>query len=240
MPEVVFKNPITAPQDLLLYMMYPEDAVLGERARVFHALQFRVETTAEGKTVNLTRAEALALIDMPAAGAMDEEVRERTRRAFVAGHLLLSMYVMDRFRLNPSMNKAVWSMQMYAKTVATYADGSRMVTSESAIRDCWRQFSPVAHFWAAVLINEEYAYAPPREALDYEHWPTFLEVAAGIHRFATTFVPPRSRPAVPIVDPKTTWRLPESVRPRTLKSDQFPAKLVQLLKGYKAPQPLSP
>jgi hypothetical protein len=225
--------------DVLFLMMYPDDKDKRNAARAKAKLDAIVQSVPADGQISISVADARSMLVAPDANTLREEQRERAKGGIVAGMVLIGMYVMDRFDLSPSINRAIWALRAYGK-VTTYGDGSKFPTSESKIRECWGRFAPVAHLWGATRMNMEYPFAPERAVFQSAHFQTFLEVAAGIHRFATTFVPPRARPALPIVDPMTAWALPGDIQPRILKSELFPEHLVRLLKGYKAPQPLPP
>jgi hypothetical protein len=241
MPIIRFLSPVSQPIELMLLMMYPEDEVLRCNAFALNQVGFVFDTADddENQLLIVRKGDLRAVLDLPPRVAVREDQKERTRKGLIAGHLLSAIYLMERFRMQPSIGRAIFAVQGWTAT-STYGDGSRMATSESAIREYWRQFAPVAHFWAALAINQAYPFAPDRAAFTPEHLPTLLEVAAGLHDFAVTFVPTRARPPVPIVDPSVAWAPPVGTARRTLGSGRFPTGLREMLEGYKAPTPHLP
>lgn len=154
-----------------------------------------------------------------------------SKRAFIAGDILMTLYLMDRFKLpEPSMNKALFVAMEFAKK-ATYGDGTRLNTSERMVRQCWTEYESVAHLWAAFRINQAYPYTDD-PFID----PKFLEVAVGLYRFGTGFVPARAKKKIPVLDAQKCWALPDNVPASNLKSDRIPDRLLKYLKKYKAPK----
>jgi hypothetical protein len=241
MPTVEFLSEITAPTELLLLMTYPGEEPLRQQLFGQHNVITALEMFPgdDDDDVTLRRRDVIAALDLPSRKDLRKAQADQTRRAMIAGDMLNSIYLMDRFGLNPSINRGVYAMQAYTAT-ASYADGSQMVKSATAIRECWNEFSSVAHFWAAIRINQSYPYTDQQGVFTPKGFPVFLEVAAGLHNFATTFIPPRARPPVPIVDAEKAWACPAGVTPRKLSSTRFPDGLEKLLKGYKAPTPHIP
>lgn len=225
----------------MLYMFYPNDAEARAQSLALSRAQTLVGADGEDDSTMfaVSRGDLRRLIAVPPPDSVRKNRVERTKRAYIAGELLNAVYLMHKFDLQPSIGRAIYALEAWSPT-SGYGDGSKMVTSESAIRECWREFSPVAHFWSAIRINRSYPFAPERLAFTSEHFSTFLAVAAGFHQFATTFIPPRARPAIPIVDPAVAWAPPSDIEPRTLQSDRFPDRLELLLRRYKAPTPHLP
>jgi hypothetical protein len=100
--------------------------------------------------------------------------------------------------------EALHVARSYAET-ATYGDGSKMERSANKMREYWGTFKSVAHFWAALRLNQACPFMARERISDM---PAFLEVAEGVMQFATSFVPKRTRPPVPVVDPACVWASP--------------------------------
>lgn len=143
---------------------------------------------------------------------------------------------MDRFELEePSLNKAIFIAKEYAKK-AKYGDGSKM-PAESKIKDYWKEYMPVAYFWAALEINRVYSFVPDQsDCFSDKGFSQFLQVAAGIYDFGIKFIPKRAKPKKPIIDAEKCWILDRNIEPLHLISDIKPDKLIKKLKKYKAPQ----
>ena len=216
-------------------MAYPDDKQLRDQ---FFAVCMEDVKLREAKTQQIlpVSTETLRLIlEAPGSTEFNRMNREKTKRGVVAGNILASMYLMDKFSITePSMNKAIFVVQKFAAS-ATYGDGSEIAKSERMVREAWSQFHSVAHLWAAVELNKAYQYAQKNEIFSPEYFHDFLGVAASLYEFGISFVPLRAKIKRPILDPNTSWVLPDTVSPQHLKSDRSPIKMEKILKKYRAP-----
>lgn len=226
------------PEDILWVrsvMLFPEDSELRERAfSVEFAREFLADVDRQ-KFQSLNRRTVELLIEAPAYSDLKKIAAERTKKAILAGNLLMAVFLMHRFNEpEPSLNKARFVAKEFAAR-ARYGDGSAIDKSEPSINRAWNDFRSVAHLWAAFEINKAYPFAPKREIFTPNFLPSFLGVAAEILRFGESFIPKRARPHVPIVDAKTAWHLPDSVEPIALANPSRPPILLQkTLKKYRA------
>lgn len=185
----------------------------------------RIET--DVKTLRL-------IIEAPGYADIKCLVAETTKRAIVAGDILAALYIMERYSIpEPSMNKAVFIVQEYARK-ATYGDGSQICRSERMIREAWQEFRSVAHFWAAFRLNKAYPFVPDRKQFSLAHFGTFLGVAAGLYEFGRAFVPFRAKEKTPLLEAQSSWALPDSIVPRQLKSHTRPLLLEKVVRKYRA------
>ncbi len=176
------------------------------------------------------------LIEAPADSAFKTLRTERIKQGIVAGNILGSLYVMDRFGLaEPSMNKAVDYAKKYAGK-AKYGDGSSMEVSEAKIREYWVEFKPVAHLWAAFQLNSVYSFSAESNVFSETDFLTFLQVAAGIYDFGSKFIPKRAKVKKAFLDVEKCWILDSNVDPLHLESEIKPEYLIKFLKKYKAPK----
>lgn len=174
------------------------------------------------------------LLEAPGYTDMTIRAAAAAKRAVIAADILCAIYLMDKFSLpEPSMNKAVAMVRDYARTT-TYGDGSRMDTSITRIRECWQEFKSVAHLWAAARINQVYPYTERQEDLYADSFESYLQVAQSFYHFGVSFIPKRARPIEPILDAKTSWTLPPSIRPKNLHSERQPDRLIKFLESYEA------
>ena len=63
---------------------------------------------------------------------------------------------------------------------------------------------------------------------------TMLAVAANILSFGTSYIPKRTKPAKPVVNPDNAWTIPEHIGSRKLESDRLPDQLMEYLESYRA------
>lgn len=176
------------------------------------------------------------LIEAPAHSEFKTIRLERTKKGIVAGHILGSLYLMNKFELEePSMNKAIYVSKEFAKK-AKYGDGTPM-HSETKIKQYWKEYMPVAHFWAALEINRSYTFIPDQaDCFSEKGFAKFLQVTAGIYEFGTKFIPKRAKIKQPFLDPLKCWILDRDIEPLHLVSDIKPDVLIKILKKYKAPK----
>lgn len=158
-----------------------------------------------------------SLLEAPSWVQIKVESAAQTKRAIVAGYVFTFMFVMDRAReLLPnrgadgaSLQKAFFLAERWAKEGATYGDGTHMLASSRSIKDCWREYRSVAHFWAAMEMNRAFQFAPPREILHTAHFHTFMRAAAYMQMFGTRHrLEGKSKKAAEVLSPpESTWLL---------------------------------
>ncbi len=82
-----------------------------------------------------------------------------TKEGLVAGEILAVLAIMIHFSeetaefREPSLAKAIKITSLTNREVG-FGDNSRAHTAESALRDIWRRYKPVAHLWAALHLNQ--------------------------------------------------------------------------------------
>lgn len=212
-------------------MLFPNDDMARRQCFAAESTRAKVLDCADADRLEIAARDLRLLIDAPAYGDLKKIVADNTKRAIVAGDILMGLYVMHRFKVpEPSMNKAKFVAQEYAKT-AKYGDGTRMNVSERMILEFWNEYKSVAHFWAAFRINRAYPYAPDEDVFISKEFP---EVAVEMYRFGIGFIPFRAK--APILDAEESWALPNHIPGRSLVSEQIPERLLKYLKKYKAPK----
>jgi hypothetical protein len=224
-------------------MLFPSDELLRERFVAVQKARALIQDCAESERVVLSALDVHLLIDSPRcgnSGEFDTLIDESIKKATVAGDILACLYLMNRFKMpEPSMNKAIFVAMDYAKT-ARYGDGSDLLTSEARIRESWKEYRSVSHFWAMFRIDIAYRLGETGRALDPENHQKFLECSKEIYKFGSTFVPHRARPQKPILDPAECWQLPSEISafapPCVSKSETKPEKLISTLEKYQAPK----
>lgn len=248
MPEIILDD---HPNDIgwiRSIMLFPNDEQLRnqnfavevakyEIANTEHLTEIWIQSKTNELKLRLTNECIRLLIEAPSDNEL-KVIREiNTKQGIVAGHILASIYLMDKFKLEePSMRKAIFVAKQFASK-NKYGDGTPMHYSESKIEQYWQEYQPVSHLWAAFAINQAYPFVPtPIDCFSETGFATFLRVAAAMHEFGINFIPKRARPKEALLDSETCWRLPEEIKPMHLNSTNNPEKLIKLLKKYKAPK----
>jgi hypothetical protein len=241
MPQVEFSSQESAVGELLALMLYPDDE--RKRRESFVTSEVRRLTFApDASSLTLSADDARALLAAPSWDEIKRVEEARAKMGFVAGQVLATLYLTHRFRgtskyFVPSMNRAIFVAQSLAAKGALFGDGTPMPRSDRTIRTYWRNFAPVAHYWATLRLGGlGYPFSPKREALAPAHFPRFLGIANAMFRFGVQFVPEGAQPALPLLDPATAHALPPGVGFVELQSDRFPDLLRDLLKAYRAPK----
>lgn len=228
-------------------MLFPNDEALRQQNYAVEVAKYEIEnldrltekwicSKSTALDIHLSAEHAKLLIDAPSDSQLKSIRVERTKRAIVAGQVLASLYLMDRLELEePSLNKAIFVAKEYAKK-AKYGDESRM-PAESKIKQYWKEYMPVAHFWAALELNQTYSFVADQvDCFSEKGFTQFLQAAAGICDFGTKFIPKRAKLKEPILDSEKCWILNNNIISLHLKSDIKPEKFLKTLKKYKAPK----
>jgi hypothetical protein len=249
MPQIILTN---HPHDIgwiRSVMLFPNDEALRNQNYAIEVAKYEVDNIdcltekwilSKSKESDIPiSAECIKLIiEAPADSVLKTIRANRTKQGIVAGQVLASLYLMDKFGLEePSLNKAVYVSKEFAKKIK-YGDGFSMF-SETRIKEFWKEYMPVAHFWAALVINRFYSFVPDQLDCFSEGFSQFLRVAADIYNFGINFIPKRAKPKKPFLDTEKCWVLDSCITPLTLTSNTAPANLIKILKKYKAPKPLS-
>ena len=214
-------------------MLFPNDDTARKQCFGIELARFKVLECKSTDRLEIDADDLRLLIEAPAYEVLKNIVVANIKRAVVAGDILMTLYIMNKYSVpKPSMNKAIFVAQEYAKT-GKYRDGTRMNVSERIVRKCWEEYLPVAHLWAAYRINRAYPYAP---ADDIFGQTKFLEMAVELYRFGTGFVPSHTKHKTPVLNAEKCWALPDSIPAGNLEPDRAPHRLLKYLKRYKAPK----
>lgn len=196
------------------WMYYPRS----EELRCLHVERVELEDIAaaakDGASPIEVRADALRrLLAGPGRAEIDHLRTEAAKQGNVAGDLLHLIYQMhQRSGEEPSLSKALKAYQDFSLT-AKYGDKTPLKRAEQTLRDCFEAFAPSAHLWAAYRLNGPFPYFDPKAGLltTDDGLSHLLGVAKAVGEFATTFVPKRTRPAKPVIDPDTLVRIHDSI-----------------------------
>jgi hypothetical protein len=240
MPTITLRGSTEDPVWVLAVMLFPNDTRLREQYFSMQLAHAQTSDLKEDSQITVDVRTVRLLLDAPAWNDMKEIVAEARKRAIYAGYILESVYLMHRFQnlvpsfARPSVRKAIAMCEQFG-LMHRFGDGTKMSYSPQKIRDCWEEFKPVAHLWAAFEINQAYAFLPVGEEFSSnEALNLFLGVAAGIFEFGSTFVPKATKPALPILDVTKSWLVPVTVQARHLYSDRVPDSLAAAAANYRS------
>ena len=248
MPEIILNN---HPHDLgwiQSTMVFPNDENLRNQNYAVEVAQYELKEMARLSRKWMSSTSSISeipinsrclelLIEAPAKSELQRLRSENTRKAIVAGNILLSYYLMEKCGVpEPSMKKAVYLCKNYAKK-NKYGDGSRMDISEAKIRKCWEQYKSVSHFWSALRLHQDYLLTDASDVFSEEVFPYFLQVVAEIYHFGINFVSMRGKTKKAILDSKTCWYLNDGIKPANLElPKEICEVLAKRLEKYTAPR----
>ena len=122
MPEIILDG---TPHDVgwvRATMLFPNDDTARRQYFGIELARFKVLECKDTDRLEISACDLRLLIEAPAYDALKDITVANTKRAIVAGDILTALYLMDRFAVpEPSMNKAIFVAQEYAKT-AKYGD----------------------------------------------------------------------------------------------------------------------
>ena len=235
MPKIILENDLIDPFWIKSIMFYPNDLNLRQQ---FFTMQRMDLETFDAKDDDIFKLDAKSLkliINAPSYEKFKLNSIQITKEAVVAGDVLASIYLMDKFKLpEPSLNKAFFISQEFAKK-NKYGDGTPMAISERYVKERWARYKSVAHFWAAWRLNQNYPITSQQKIFS-EGFLLFLELAKELENFGLNYVPLRAKPQIPLLEFESTWRLPNEIIKKTLNSNRKPLLLIKMLKEYIAPQ----
>ena len=225
---------------ILSLMEFPTDEQNRHLMFARHKISAAVHKTKDEQKMVVEAKTLRLLLDSPSADELKALRQKATRAGLIAGDILVMVYLMEKVAKTPmpSINKAVHAYLTWGATGATWGDGKALPKSKSVIRDAWASHRTVSHLWAALRLNEYHPFAKRGEVFG-DQLGTFLQVAAGMLKFGCEFAPERTFPPSPIPNAAECWCLPASVTAIEPQSPRYPDRLIELLKGYKAPQPIA-
>lgn len=207
------------------WMYYPRDEVLREvHMERFAVLNTLAKVSDEAELLQIRSDTMKRLLLGPSRSEIAQLQVEAVKQGTVAGDLLHLIYQMhQRGEDEPSLGKALREYQAFSLG-PKYGDKSPLKRAEQTLRDCFEAFAPVAHLWAAFRLNGPYPYVdPPGELFGTAAGrDRFLGVAKALGEFATTFIPKRTRPAKPVIDPLVLVRIAESIPAMRLTFKDLP------------------
>lgn len=145
MPEIELDG---GPDDLgRLYavMYFPDDENRQQQYLAVQRVRRALLVASDDEEIRPSRRELGLLIEAPGYIQLGQEITVRPKAGIVAGDLLSALYVMHRFDLRPSLNRAIWGLQRYAESGVQFGDGTGLPRGRKLIREHWDRFSCVAH-----------------------------------------------------------------------------------------------
>ena len=218
-------------------MVFPEQESLRRTQYAIASARYVLEYGPQDSSVVVDRDALVSLVKAAISNGIKTPHDRNYKRATIAGNYLVALYLMSSFPKQfklPSVSKAIYIAKKYAKTT-TYRDETLLTSSESEIRKCIIEFKSVAHLWGARLVLESY----PGEAMfaTQQSVVKFLGVAGALQDFGCTFRPPAPKnKALPLLDQKTIWRVPDSIARLYTHWERPSDFMVQAMKTYKARQ----
>jgi hypothetical protein len=194
-----------------------------------------------------------AAIDAPAPASVQKEVMDITKKAHLAGYVLLFNFVLRRWQdvlpkkrgaSGASLNKAFFLIGEWANSGATFGDGHPIRASGGLVKQSWSVYRSVSHLWAAYIWNNQFAEGDPvlrgSSALKPEGLVQFLRTAAFFMSFGHTLkLDNRSGSASStLLDPDDVWQIDFTAfpphAPMPLEEEVTQAPFVAWLRTYKA------
>lgn len=240
MPEITLSG---GPQDgysVMDIMLFPNDAKLRERSALLRLVGQRYEINEDSDIVQIDVATIRSLIKGPSFSELSPIAIEAVKTGTHAGFVLLALYLQERFRGRdpafdePSMRKALWAAETFAKSTV-FGDDDPMLHSDGKVRSQWIEFKAVAHLWAAYFVCK--ASSPGKSykiPTCGEQLHAFLGLALDFYNLGATFLPTRRKKPMPFFDPKTCWRIPSDVALQSLVFETVPSEFVDIIKSYRA------
>jgi hypothetical protein len=236
MPKLLLRGDSTDLSWVNAVMLFPIDERLRTSAMTRMSAEASVLDLNDGQPLEVNAGTIRGLLDSPSRDEMKALKARAARAGIIAGDVLAMLYAMviSGSVREPSVKKATYAFLRWSDSGVTFRDGKPLPKSRSEVERAWASHRSVAHFWGAVSLNRELGDGNV-ETLFGPNWGRFLQMAAGLLNFGSGFIPRRLKPAKPTLDIAEAWTLPDSIAPDLPPTDLVPIRLLELLKGYKAP-----
>lgn len=206
---------------ILAVATFPKDAKL---RKYYYAIKHAEQELAESHAKGFAEVEnqyLRDLLDAPSRGDMKSRAETAAKAGMTAGYFLLGVFGMELFPERfpePSGRKAIALAQAFAKGKKFGKDSSGKKTAlfegETTITKHFKEFSSVAHLWAAMLLLQE--IVGRQVFASSAAIKVYLEVARTFQEFGCRFVPKRvaklARAPKPLLDSKKVWNVQASAR----------------------------
>ena len=220
-----------APLTLLAVMNFPRSL---ERQTEYYAASWaRVITSREipPDRMSMSPGAVTLLANASPFEQQQKDVQNRFIRALQVGETLaLVCCMIQNDPSSASRNKAQY-LQRKNLDAEVEADPSLKLTrSERSQHENWREFSPVAHLWAGLLVFSHEGVTDSNDVtvekfkVKHDDIPRMLGLAEFFRKIGETFVPAGQRPtekspSTTILDPDETWKCPEELEIPTVDLD---------------------
>ena len=192
-------------------MLYPSDA---KRRREHHNVILAntvYQAPESNPQITLIPRNHRELIHMPSLEEILTRESEAGRRGSVAGDILLFLLEMVETGVKePSLRKAIFLAEDYHKSTR-FGDGSKAGSSDRVLRKYWREYQPVAHFWAAYRMCQFSSDQNLWDAKTQVFGPgfrIFLALSKHLLKMGRAFKPSRFKEPVPFFQLSKVWRIP--------------------------------
>lgn len=182
------------------------------------------------------------LLNAPSQDEIVERATDAVKKGAVAGDLLLfvaEMYLTGYER--PSIRKAIYMAETYFSN-ASDGCGKRFSAKRSFIYECWKEYKPVSHLWAAFRASffSHGVHGLPNlyETLLGGDLRKFLAFAEAFRIFGENYIQPDTKPREPVLRHQETWKVPEGfLLPEVrlwLEEGKMPEWMIEALRTYKS------
>jgi len=228
-------NSDNLPLEIMAVMHFPDDSKLREQYVEYQVATSVIQRSNSSDTCELGIKTIKILLDSQSKSEMEKLLTVALHKGMVAGDILASIYLMDKFKLTdePSYRKAIQFIQNLAME-NKFSDGTPVPTSDPAIRRIFETFKPCSHLWAAFRINESYRYCGDVFKTK-ENIIKFLGVASGILSFASNFTAKRSRIKDTLLKIDECYEIPSKIEKVVINTENapLPDELINKIKDYK-------
>lgn len=221
---------------ILAVANFPNDGKLREDFYAIHQVE---QLLADSRAKGYAEIESHfldAIIAAPSREQMKSLVATATKGGIVAGHFLLSIFILHRFPKyfsEPSRRKAIALTQAFARRTKR-RDKSPLTAGETTITKYFDEFNSVAHLWAAFQLLIDMGWVKGEMFGSDAAVRVFLKLARRLQDFGCEFVPKRAKPRKPILDRDRIWDVQADAQELTLPWTEPPEWMISAATKYKA------
>lgn len=177
-----------------------------------------------------------SIINSPEEDKINKDVKLRFKYGQISGDVLSFLHRMhwDGHK-EPSLRKAYYLVSEDYKATKTIA-GDNIPSSDKILRESFEEYKNVSHFWAAIREMQIILGAQTQEGksllnpfasiavfcLDYKLFLSTLAIAEQLRLFGESFIPSREKSRKSVLDPATTWKVPEAFPLPSIKPGEPP------------------
>lgn len=234
-----------APLWLLAIMHFPSSL---ERQQEFYAASWaRMILSREARPESMTLgSEAVELLaDAKTFDQQQKDIQALFVRGYLVGEVLALICFKSQYDpASASRNKAQYLQRLCLEDAARANPRMSWPKSERSQHQSWREFSPVAHLWAGLILFSQWESGSSEDAsfrvLGFRHdeIPQLLGFAEYFRKIGEKFEPTGQRPTAEspsktVLDPEETWKCPEDLEIPEVDLEFTPSEeTVSLLDQY--------